>query len=306
VFLQNHPDLANVSSVTTWKPKLFVANNDRTRKVLDHDGSSTFSQNVGARRTLLDITGRTHYSVGSFNEGSNTLFTSEKSSLDTDARSTPAENSYIGAFLYCIEDSTTPTNVGTKSQIKSVASSGTNVNFEMMDSAFRGLSSTAKVGVSPVFVEVAAHQLGVPTSSSLTGARREQENVHNLKQINEIKASFLEVNVQALISGIDTQNGTTAAKFQGIIYDGNEENPSHDAIPVKPDETQFRSIVDGSSTFPVSFGGSDTFSGEQGPLGFTLTPGVRIFTPDVDYRLLSFRCAGRLLDTETAEVYTQS
>ena len=306
VFLQNHPDLANLSAGTTWKPKLFVANNDRTRKVLDHDGSSTFSQNVGERRTLLDITGRTHYSVGSYNEGTNTLFTNEKSSLDTDARSTPAENSYIGAFLYCIEDSTTPTNVGTKSQIKSVASSGTNVNFEMMDSAFRGLSSAAKVGVSPVFVEVAAHQLGIPTSSSLPGTSREKENVHNLKQINEIKASFLEVNVQALISGIDTQNGTTAAKFQGIIYDGNEENPSHDAIPVKPDETQFRSIVDGSSTFPVSFGGSDTFSGEQGPLGFTLTPGVRIFTPDVDYRLLSFRCAGRLLDTESAEVYTQS
>ena len=304
VFLQNHPDLANLSAGTTWKPKLFVANNDRTRKVLDHDGSSTFSQNIGERRTLLDITGRTHYSVGSYNEGTNTLFTNEKSSLDTDARSTPAENSYIGAFLYCIEDSTTPTNVGTKSQIKSVASSGTNVNFEMMDNVFRNLSSTAKVGVSPVFMEITAHQLGTPTRT--TAGVGEIENVHNLKQIDDMKATFLGVNVQALISGIDTQNGTTAAKFQGIIYEGNDDAPEHKAIPVKPDETQFRSIVDGSSTFPVSFGGSDTFSGVQGPLGFTLTPGIRIFTPDVDFRLISFRCSGQNFDTESSEVYTQS
>ena len=308
VFLQNHPDLANLSAGTTWKPKLFVANNDRTRIAVDHDGSSTFSQQSPGfqRRTLLDIIGRTHYTVGSYNQGSQTLFTSEKSSLDTDARSTPAENSYIGAFLYCIEDSTLPNNVGTKSQIKGVVSSGTNVSFEMADNGFKGLSAGAKVGVSPVFVEVTAHQLGVPTSSSFLGTSREKENVHNLKQINEIRASFLDVDISTLVSSVDSQNASTAVKFQGIIYEGNEEGPSHKAVPMKPDGTELRSILDGSSTFPVSFGGSDTFSGEQGPLGFTLTPGVRIFTPDVDYRLLSFRCAGRILDTESAEVYTQS
>ena len=235
---------------------------------------------------------------------SSSVITGQKSSLDTDARSTPADNSYIGAFLYCLEDSTTPANVGKKSQIKAVASAGTNTTFNMVDNTLDNLSSTAKVGVSPVFMEITANQVGVQTS--VMGTSREIENVHNLKQINEIKAAFLEKEIGALTSAVDNNATTTAAKFQGIIYEGNEETPPHAAVPEKPDGTQLSSIIDGSSTYPVAFGGSDTFSGVQGPLGFTLTPGIRIFCPDVDFRLISFRCSGRNLDTESSEVHSQS
>ena len=160
------------------------------------------------------------------------------------------------------------------------------------------------MGVSPVFMEITAHQVGTPTRT--TAGEGEIENVHNLKQIDDIKATFLDVDVLTLVSNVDSNNASTAVKFQGIIYEGNDNTPEHKAVPVKPDGTQVSSIVDGSSTFPVSFGGSDTFSGVQGPLGFTLTPGVRIFTPDVDFRLISFRCSGQTFDTESSEVYTQS
>ena len=120
---------------------------------------------------------------------------------------------------------------------------------------------------------------------------------HYLKQVDETRVHMLDV------SGNNSSD--TAAKFQGVLYAENEDNPAHKNAPIKPDGTNVTSLVDGSSLYPAVFGSDSSFAGVQGPLGFTLTPGIRIFCPDVDYRLYSFVCNGQVIDSKSSQAYTQ-
>lgn len=299
-WLQNHPTPSS-NGDTSWKPKVYVANHERDRLIVDHSGSdlaANYSQVSSNRRTLLDVVGETHYVTTAPNTNSNgVMCNATHPNVAGDADSLAARNSMIGAYLYNLSD-TDSSKIGNRAQIRAVTHTGSGVLFTLTD-AFGApgfCSSGATVAVSPVFMEINAHQLGVKVTT--TGGSSEVENVHNLKQVDDIKCSFLEV------SGRKATDATT--KFQAILFAGNGADPDHKAVPTKPDGTSVSSIVDGSSTYPAAFGGSDTFSGVQGPLGFTLTPGIRIFCPDVDFRILSFRCSGSTLDTESGEAYSQS
>ena len=300
IWLQNHPNLSGLGAGTDWKPKLFVPSEDRDRKIVDHDGSATrqgtYSQVDFPRRTLLDIIGRTHFTeqTGSGVNGT-TLDCTERTSIGTDAHSVKAARSYIGAHIYVIED-TDQSNIGNSSQIVSCAANGSNTRFTLATAI--KCSGGAKLCISPVFVELTAHQLGVQMKTAR--GMMEQENVHNLKQVDDLKVHMLDV------SGQPITLGNTGAKFQGIVYSSNSDTPSNKAVPEKPDGTSVASLTDGNSLYPAVFGSDSTFSGVQGPLGFTLTPGIRIFCSDVDFRLQSFRCNGMVLDTESSQAYTQS
>ena len=292
LWLMNHPDVAN--NVNTrdaavagyWRPRIYVANHERDRKALTHDGSNHTQQSY-VRRTLMDIVGPTLFTLSS-GHGSTSL-----TCTAGNGNSQVAADSCVGAFVYVLED-TDQSKVGNKAQIKSVGKSSSAMTITLMTSL--DCSASAKIGISPVFVEMTGHQVGIPTRT-MRGAN-EIDDHHYFKQIDETRIHVIDV------SGNNASD--TACKFQGILYDDNGEEVSSKNAPVKPDGTNVASLTEGSSLYPAVFGSDSTFSGVQGPLGFTLTPGIRIFCPDVDYRLQSMVCNGQIMDTKTSQAYTQS
>jgi hypothetical protein len=287
LWLMNHPDRANLSAGTTWKPRIYVANHVRDRKALTGGDTAVYAQQSYNRRTLMDIIGPTLFTLSS-GQGSSSLVCTAGN-----GNSQAASDSCIGAFVYVLED-TDQTKIGNKAQIKSVTKSSSAITITLMTSL--DCSASAKIGISPVFVECTAHQVGAIVSTSR--GPQEAEDVHRLKQIDETRMHFIDV------SGNNSSD--TACKFQGIVYAGNEETPPHRNVPEKPDGSAIASVLDGSSLFPAVFGSDSSFTGVQGPLGFTLTPGIRIFCPDVDYRLQSMVCNGQVMDTKSSQAYTQS
>ncbi len=287
LWLMNHPDRANLSAGTTWKPRIYVANHVRDRKALTGGDTAVYAQQSYNRRTLMDIIGPTLFTLSS-GQGSSSLVCTAGN-----GNSQAASDSCIGAFVYVLED-TDQTKIGNKAQIKSVTKSSSAITITLMTSL--DCSASAKIGISPVFVECTAHQVGAIINTSR--GPQEAEDVHRLKQIDETRMHFIDV------SGNNSSD--TACKFQGIVYAGNEETPPHRNVPEKPDGSAIASVLDGSSLFPAVFGSDSSFTGVQGPLGFTLTPGIRIFCPDVDYRLQSMVCNGQVMDTKSSQAYTQS
>mgnify|MGYP003108852330 FL=1 len=293
LWLMNHPDVAN--NVNTrdetvagyWRPRIYVANHERDRKALTGGDTAVFAQQSYNRRTLMDIIGPTLFTLAS-GHGSTSLVCTAGN-----GNSQAASDSCVGAYVYVLED-TDQSKIGNKAQIKSVTKSASAITITLMTSL--DCSASAKIGISPVFVECTAHQVGIPTQTS-RGAS-ELDDHHYLKQIDETRIHVLEVE--------GNNSSDTACKFQGILYDGNGDLVSSKNVPVKPDGTNVASLTDGSSLYPAVFGSDSTFSGVQGPLGFTLTPGIRIFCPDVDYRLQSMVCNGQIMDTKTSQAYTQS
>lgn len=291
LWLMNHPDVAN--NVNTrdaavagyWRPRIYVANHVRDRKALTHNGSSHTQQSYN-RRTLMDIVGPTLFTLSS-GQGSTSL-----TCTAGNGNSQVAADSCVGSFVYVLED-TDQTKIGNKAQIKSVGKSASAMTITLMTSL--DCSSGAKIGISPVFVECTGHQVGTPMMTSR--GQTEMDDHHYLKQVDETRVHMLDV------SGNNSSD--TAAKFQGILYAGNEDTPTHKDAPSKPDGTDVASLVEGSSLYPAVFGSDSSFAGVQGPLGFTLTPGIRIFCPDVDYRLHSFVCNGQVIDSKSSQAYTQ-
>jgi hypothetical protein len=289
----NHPDVANNVNTRAetvagyWRPRIYVANHERDRKALTGGDTAVFAQQSYNRRTLMDIIGPTLFTLAS-GHGSTSLVCTAGN-----GNSQAASDSCVGAYVYVLED-TDQSKIGNKAQIKSVTKSASAITITLMTSL--DCSASAKIGISPVFVECTAHQVGIPTQTS-RGAS-ELDDHHYLKQIDETRIHVLEVE--------GNNSSDTACKFQGILYDGNGDLVSSKNVPVKPDGTNVASLTDGSSLYPAVFGSDSTFSGVQGPLGFTLTPGIRIFCPDVDYRLQSMVCNGQIMDTKTSQAYTQS
>jgi len=287
LWLMNHPDRANLSAGTTWKPRIYVANHVRDRKALTGGDTAVYAQQSYNRRTLMDIIGPTLFTLSSGHGSSSLVCTAGN------GNSQAASDSCIGAYVYVLED-TDQTKIGNKAQIKSVTKSASGITITTMTSL--DCSASAKIGISPVFVECTGHQVGIQISTSR--GMSEMDDHHYLKQIDETRVHVIDV------SGNNASD--TACKFQGVLYAGNEDTPPHANVPTKPDGTNVASLVDGSSLYPAVFGSDSTFTGVQGPLGFTLTPGIRIFCPDVDYRLQSLMCNGQVMDTKTSQAYTQS
>jgi hypothetical protein len=81
-------------------------------------------------------------------------------------------------------------------------------------------------------------------------------------------------------------------QWRGLIYRENDKDPLIVSYPTSPDGVEvLKSIVRGDSPNWAAFG-------KHGYLGQWFTPGVEIFLPNVEYRLVGVQVKGRMLPTD--------
>ena len=158
------------------------------------------------------------------------------------------------------------------------------------------MAAADRVSISPVHFRAVGHNCGVSaTQDDMTAM--DLTNYHRIKQVNDLMATFIDV------SGRASSEAALDAYYQGVLFTGSEIDPSNVAQPLDPNGQTFDSISTTlESLYPAVFGTSDTFSGSQGVLGVSLSPGVECFCSDLDYRLLSFRVDGKIQPSETASL----
>ena len=106
-----------------------------------------------------------------------------------------------------------------------------------------------------------------------------------VKQPSSMGAVFSDVKVN-VAKEIDYR------QWRALLYRENDSEPLMVAYPTSPDGAEvLKSIVRGDSPNWASFG-------KHGYLGQWFTPGVEIFLPNVEYRLVGVQVKGRMLPTD--------
>ena len=291
MFLQNHPKFADAPA--GWKPKIMVMNHDRARKACSDAGS----QESFTRRTMFDIRGTTRFTKSS---ASHSAGITSIGLSGTPLSNSATQASLVGAKIYITED-TNAANVGKSFYILDTNSGGTPSNNTIRVLGDTGTTFTRFV-VSPVFVEVVGHALGLSGADSQLFELQER---HIVKQASELVCTFVDVEGDA-----STDSSNKDDFFRGVVFSGNDETPVVSDVPVDPSGTQVKSVTNLESLHPAAFnasgGESDSFTGKQGPQGVALTVGFQTFCPDLDYRAISMQCEGRILGTQTTGRYSPS
>lgn len=189
-------------------------------------------------------------------------------------------NRIEGCYLYVMEGD----EAGEKARI--LRRSG---NVLTLDTPLPTLASGVKLGISPVYFRVVGWACGM----QLADGTPTQPDFMTLKHADQLSAAFSDV-------GGDNAD-TNEARFRALLYKGTETDPIEAVYPISPvgTGTTIDSVKDGPSQYPASYG-----SEKRGRDGSALFPGLDIFTPDLDYRLLAFRVTGRIMSSER-EAHTE-
>lgn len=146
--------------------------------------------------------------------------------------------------------------------------------------------------VSPVVFEWAGHPLGLSTEQGLVFSNAD---FFRMKVVSSIGASFADV------SGPPTADAVTAStpldRFKGLLFDGTEQDASMTADTRDTAGALYSSVEDDEGLVYAAFG-SDSSEGRYGAKGNSLTPGIRILCPDLDFRLLGCLVRGTITNVE--------
>lgn len=187
-----------------------------------------------------------------------------------------------GCYLYWLDGADAGARVKIVRRV-----SGTQVETEALPV---GIGKGGYLGLSPVLVEWVGPQVGM---KSADGFMFSGMDFHAAKHVDGVVGVFSNVSIG---SGVPT----TLARYQGFVYVGDAEDEADKKFPEGTAREAVRSIEDGPSRYNVAFGNPTTEStgGRYGVHGWALHPGVRIFVPDIDYRLLSVKAFGNIRDDD--------
>jgi len=283
-FVQNQPTLGSTNS--DFSPKLWVMDTKR-ENLISSSGSSDF--NGQQRITLLDGAADTRFRVSAFDGGAKTItvdtVTTGHQGVVPLLRTTNAN--WVGAYVYIIgvADVANESRIGEKVQIKSI--SGAIITYINASSGFT-LSAGDRIGISPVYMKWNGSLLGYndpvdPQSPAPTG-------LHIARTIDSIGTYFSTVGGTAFTDSVDTKD----CFYRGLVFEGDSETESASAIPVDLSGAHIRSIEEGESTY---WAGIET----HGFRGMATSPGIEVFCPDLDFRLLSAIIEGKIVPTFRTE-----
>jgi len=276
---------STAQTVDNWRPRIWVANHKRGRGRVINGAVST--SELG--HSLLDTQEDRQFDISGTPSG--TTITLNTSTFKVGANSE-------GSKIYVAKGSN-QTHIGKSYTIQKVvgAADGNTCVVTTIESVDAdGPSTWERVSLSPVHFRAVGHNCGVSSTQDDMTAM-DVTNYHRVKQVNDLMATFIDV------SGHASTEATLDAYYLGVLFVGSEEEPTHSAQPLDSNGNVFDSITSTvESLYPAVFGTSDTFSGSQGVLGVSLSPGVECFCSDLDYRLLSFRVDGKIQPSETASL----
>lgn len=287
LFLQNSPGTTANDIVPGFKPKVYLVDHDRSRTVgvgANDEGS--------ARHTTLDVQGNIRLTTAAPTSG--------RVNINSVDGSLTTGTSLCGAYLY-VMDSTTASYIGLKVKIVEVVSS---TSLRMASTALDGLPAGSRVGISPVFFQwVGAN---VPLLST-SGAQYEGAEFNRVRHLHALGCSFVDVEVP--LEGGEGQSGgqtdfPSDMKFEGLAFRGTSTSPYATGFGRDGSGTLIRTVEDFESIDWAPFGWSASDTAALGVRGTSISPGVRIYCPDLDYRLLSVVVHATILDTERGQMGT--
>lgn len=279
MFLQNPP--LSSTNAATGVPRVFTLDYKREKRTADGGNNP--------RLTMQDGHGDTLLTVKTTPPASSPWTTSvqvDETNIDvtfTTAAGDVVGNPWIGAYMYCI-DSSTESFIGKKSKIIGVEHDGGGDKFHFGDTNLASIPADSVLALSPIYFRWIGHPL--PVTSESTG--RVSQDLHRTKQIDSLGCSFVEVSSPS--ASYDAYS-----RFKGTVVEGSLGTSKADNWVLDQDGTKVQSIKDGESDRWVSFGSNSDLTGNYGVIGGTLSPGVEVIIPDVDFRLMSVLVNGKIL-----------
>ena len=300
LFLQN-----NTSNVSGLKPRVYIYDYDFSRRITGADTGS------GSQRlTMMDGDGDTIFTTSASNTG-NTIPIVGSGKLS---------DQWVGSYVYCL-DSSDKSFIGKKALIteinqpdittysSSYESSGSSesvsapssssssssgvgyrsITYDNTRNQLKGLPSGSRIGISPVYFRWIGHNLQMTSES---GQPFDQNDFHRTKHVEALGATFTDVDGHPFASLTQTD-----AKFRALIFEGASLTPIDEAFPRDLNNNIVKSVSSGESTYWAGFGTDSTslLLGKYGVTGTALSPGLEVFCPDLDFRLLSVIVDGKIL-----------
>jgi hypothetical protein len=284
LWLQNSPKDTATEVIVDWKPRVFVVDYRRER-VIANDLATTYTGTP--RYRLMDINADAIFKLEAVSGGVMSLL---MASGNVDA--TGAYNFYA-YMLECPDDRSLE---GTKIKIKRYdALSAITHDFDIAtaDAAlWAGITdfTGVYVALSPIYFNWIGHNLPLRDETGTTFGGIDYTRP---RQVDALGASFTDVRSP---SPIGSTAPDTVVRWRGLVFEGSGDTPKDKAFPTLTSGGLVRSITDGEATYWAGFGEdpNDVLTGKYGVHGVTLSPGLEIFVPDVDYRLLSVLVGGNV------------
>lgn len=273
MFLQNSPGETATDLVPDFKPRIFVVDHDRSRTDAGGD----------RRVTLLDVRDIVFETIRAT--------TTAAVSTTTVTQSAGTWGSGIeGSYLYVL-DSPTASFIGKKAKVIERLSA-LSLRIES-GSDLVGLPSGSRVGVSPIYFQWTG--ANVPIMDHL--GQIVDDNEYNIvRQLQSLGCSFVDV------SGSPVGDGTTDAKYEALAFRGTSTTPTRADFPRDTDGDLVASVQDYESIYWAAYGYQDDITKPSlGVRGTSISPGVRIYCPDLDFRLLSAVAKATILATERTQ-----
>lgn len=177
------------------------------------------------------------------------------------------------------------------------------LEFEDDVSNLYGLASGVRVGLSPVYFRWVGHTLPVQASEEQGGVQfAEAHDWFYTRHVDSLGCVFADVSFPDVVSEDEDNHDP---RFEALMYRGNETEPRASAFPTGEEDQKVTSIENGLTTYFAAFTdpGEDSAGGLEGRYGVAshaLFPGVAIYVPGLDFRLLSVVVTGTIRDSQAA------
>ena len=291
-FLQNAPTTVSANIPNGWKPRVYTLDYDRDKI---SDGADAIADGARVIRTL-EFKGDVIFKVGGVSTASGVTTADILSDLSTSKTLSDGSGyDLVGAYAYIVASSDA-SKVGIKRQIFSVSPGtapptlgvgGPTIAFNRWDA----LAVGDVIALSPVLFRYVGGAL--PMIRTEDNQVVSSFDLFQNKQVSSVGCHFS-----------DVSGGTTGYKFfRGLVYNTESDSAAVSAIPVDFSGTIIgESIKNGESEDYAAFTATGIQTrGRHGIQDSALNPGIEIFCPDVDYKLMAVICRGRTTNTDTSE-----
>ncbi len=287
-FLLNHPSTVDSEIPDGWTARVYIQDFDRAKKSKD---GTVYPNDQPTVRTL-EYNGDPILTVGSVSTVggvTNIVWTAG----NTGNSSVIAGISYdiVGAYAYIISSSD-PSKIGEKREVfKTTFGNTGSVTVTTTVRKWSSLAVDDVVALSPVLVRYVGGAL--PMIRTKDNQVVSSFDLFQNKQISSVGCHFS-----------DVSGGTTGFKFfRGLVYNTTSDSPAVSSFPEDFSGTIIGdSIKAGESDDYAAFTASGlTTRGRHGIQDSALNPGIEVFCPDVDFKLMAVICRGRTTGTDTGE-----
>lgn len=191
--------------------------------------------------------------------------------------------------------SSDPTLIGQAAWIKYRVGTTANTALVALEEGrnnLNGLQAGDIVGISPVPFRWIGHPLAAAEQSPQD---QTPLNTFQVRHANAISCLFADV------QGVHTTSEhSTEARFTGLLFRNSSDEPSAIGYTRDNNNERTRSIHD-DETPDVAGIGESTTAGRHGFGSLSMTPGIQVLCPDIDYRLVAVKVTGNLVDSASTK-----